>query len=68
MRNRLVVVDEAQTGVVLLDENFPHPNTGESFLCSFTYQMDFNESALFSDTQFLAKHGIVDYSLLTSYL
>lgn len=66
MRNRFVVVDEAQTNAVLLDENF-RAQTQENPLYVRLHSKYTLMKALFSDTQFLAKHGIVDYSLLVFY-
>jgi len=66
MRNRLVIVDEAQTNVVLLDENFL-TQTQENPIYVRLHTKWTLMKALFADTQFLAKHGIVDYSLLVSY-
>lgn len=66
MRNRFVVVDEGQTNAVLLDENF-RTQTQENPLYVRLHSKYTLMKALFSDTQFLAKHGIVDYSLLVFY-
>jgi hypothetical protein len=66
MRNRLVIVDEGQTNVVLLDENFL-TQTQENPIYVRLHTKWTLMKALYADTQFLAKHGIVDYSLLVSY-
>ena len=65
MRNRLVVVDESQTNAVLLDENFLAQSQENPFYVRLHTKWTLMK-ALVSDSQFLAKHGIVDYSLLVS--
>ena len=65
MRNRLVVVDETQTNAVLLDENFLTQTQENPFYVRLHTKWTLMK-ALFADSQFLAKHGIVDYSLLVS--
>jgi 1-phosphatidylinositol-3-phosphate 5-kinase len=65
MRNRLVIVDEGQTNVVLLDENFLTQTQENPFYVRLHTKWTLIK-ALYADTQFLAKHGIVDYSLLVS--
>jgi 1-phosphatidylinositol-3-phosphate 5-kinase len=65
MRNRLVVVDEGQTNAVLLDENFLTQTQENPFYVRLHTKWTLMK-ALYADTQFLAKHGIVDYSLLIS--
>jgi 1-phosphatidylinositol-3-phosphate 5-kinase len=66
MRNRLVIVDEGQTNIVLLDENFLTQTQENPFYVRLHTKWTLMK-ALYADTQFLAKHGIVDYSLLVSY-
>ncbi|CAF0908269.1 unnamed protein product [Rotaria sp. Silwood1] len=65
MRNRLVVVDDTQTNAVLLDENFLTQTQENPFYVRLHTKWTLMK-ALYTDTQFLAKHGIVDYSLLLS--
>ncbi|UJR27111.1 hypothetical protein I4U23_008410 [Adineta vaga] len=65
MRNRLATVDEGQTNAVLLDENFLTQTQENPFYVRLHTKWTLMK-ALYSDTQFLAKHGIVDYSLLVS--
>ncbi|CAF3569320.1 unnamed protein product [Adineta steineri] len=64
MRNRLVTVDEGQTDAVLLDGNFLTQTQENPFYVRLHTKWTLMK-ALYADTQFLAKHGIVDYSLLT---
>lgn len=66
MRNRLVIVEEGQTNPVLLDENFL-TQTQENPCYVRLHTKWTLLKALNADTQFLSKHGIVDYSLLVSY-
>lgn len=63
MRNRLAAVDDTQTNVVLLDENFQTQTHENPFYVRLHTKWTLMK-ALYADTQFLAKHGIVDYSLL----
>lgn len=65
-RNRFVTVDEGQTNTVLLDENFL-TQTQENPIYVRLHTKWTLMKALHADTQFLAKHGIVDYSLLIAY-
>ncbi|CAF0753950.1 unnamed protein product [Adineta ricciae] len=65
MRNRLATVDEGQTNAVLLDENFLTQTQENPFYVRLHTKWTLMK-ALYADTQFLAKHGIVDYSLLVS--
>ncbi|CAF2598817.1 unnamed protein product [Rotaria sp. Silwood2] len=65
MRNRLVNVDDTQTNAVLLDENFLTQTQENPFYVRLHTKWTLIK-ALYADTQFLAKHGIVDYSLLVS--
>jgi 1-phosphatidylinositol-3-phosphate 5-kinase len=63
MRNRLVNVEEGQSNIVLLDENFLTQTQENPFYVRLHTKWTLMKS-LYADTQFLAKHGIVDYSLL----
>ncbi|CAF3650564.1 unnamed protein product [Rotaria sordida] len=65
MRNRLVNVDDTQTNAVLLDENFLTQTQDNPFYVRLHTKWTLMK-ALYADTYFLAKHGIVDYSLLVS--
>ena len=65
MRNRLATVDEGQTNAVLLDENFLAQSQEHPFYVRLHTKWTLMK-ALHADSQFLAKHGIVDYSLLVS--
>ncbi|CAF3552282.1 unnamed protein product [Rotaria socialis] len=65
MRNRLAIVDETQTDVVFLDENFLTHTHENPFYVRLHTKWTLMK-ALNADTQFLSKHGIVDYSLLVS--
>ncbi|CAF4627989.1 unnamed protein product, partial [Didymodactylos carnosus] len=62
MRNRLVTQDDS----VLLDENFIN-SSQENPLYVRLHSKWLLMKALYSDTLFLSKHGIVDYSLLLYY-
>ena len=63
MRNRFAIVDDGQTNAVLLDGNFLM-QTQENPIYVRLHTKWTLMKALYADTQFLAKHGIVDYSLL----
>jgi 1-phosphatidylinositol-3-phosphate 5-kinase len=65
-RNRLVNIDEGQPNIVLLDENFLIQTQENPFYVRLHTKWTLMK-ALYADTQFLAKHGIVDYSLLVAY-
>lgn len=65
MRNRLVVVEQGQTNSVLLDENFFTQSQENPCYVRLHTKWTLMK-ALYADTQFLSKHGIVDYSLLIS--
>lgn len=66
MRNRLVIVEQGQTNSVLLDENFLTQSQENPCYVRLHTKWTLMK-ALYADTQFLSKHGIVDYSLLVSF-
>lgn len=63
MRNRFVTPDETQSHSVFLDENFKSQTQENPFYVRLQTGWTLMK-AIDSDTLFLAKHGIVDYSLL----
>ena len=65
LRNRCATIDEGQTNAVLLDENFYLQTQEDPFYLRLHTKWTLMK-ALYADTQFLAKHDIVDYSLLVA--
>lgn len=64
-RNRFSNIDEGQANAVLLDLNFIANTEDNPFYVRLHTKWTLMR-ALYADTNFLAKHGIVDYSLLIS--